>query len=506
MQVGTRKEQSRNISRTGRWAAAVLLAFASLLAPLSASAALADIGAGDSVWIGPHVGYPGTTLFPVYLEIPADIDDPGEPDYWAYCLENRVSAEVRTTGVVGDLGTFLGQNNFTDPAIQRKILWILGHSYPALSLTAFAQAAGLPSITQNNAIEATQYAIWNLTELAGDPAQNWQWDAGNVETETAYRYLATGAVTGSMNPGDFGGAVSITPPAGSNTSNSLVGPFTVNTDSAPAKVSADPSASLTDETGAAIDTDAVTDGQRLYIDRRNDERAGSATVNASVRSAAGTGMVVSVPKTPGAVPSASDHAQSIILVAPDTHRVSAAAAASWSGASIGTTLLDQADHDHVIPSAGGTVVDTVEYRDLIPGRAYRLAGELMRKSDGSGTGIVGSTAFTPSQPDGSAEVEFTVPKGYAGESLVAFEYLTVAGDDEIVAEHADIDAAAQTVSVAQVQTAEKPEKETPENRPDGGDRLADTGGAAPPVALLILAAAGMAAGAGLLRASARAKR
>ena len=46
------------------------------------------------------------------------------------------------------------------------------------------------------------------------------------------------------------------------------------------------------------------------------------------------------------------------------------------------------------------------------------------------------------------DVTFTVPSGYAGQSLVAFEELKVTGQSAVVAEHKDINDAAQTVSVA----------------------------------------------------------
>ncbi|MCG8154480.1 VaFE repeat-containing surface-anchored protein, partial [Pimelobacter simplex] len=70
------------------------------------------------------------------------------------------------------------------------------------------------------------------------------------------------------------------------------------------------------------------------------------------------------------------------------------------------------------------------------------------KSDGSATGITGSKTFTPASASGTVDVTFTVPAGYAGQQLVAFEELRVAGSPTVVAEHKDINDAAQTVSVS----------------------------------------------------------
>ncbi|WP_257427763.1 VaFE repeat-containing surface-anchored protein [Nocardioides carbamazepini] len=116
--------------------------------------------------------------------------------------------------------------------------------------------------------------------------------------------------------------------------------------------------------------------------------------------------------------------------------------------SIGTTLVDKADDDHTIPAGGGIVVDTIAYQNLTPGTSYTVSGELRRKSDGSATGITGTATFTPATANGTVEVEFTVPAGYAGQQLVAFEELKVTGQAAVVAEHKDINDAAQTVSVA----------------------------------------------------------
>ncbi|MBO1806616.1 VaFE repeat-containing surface-anchored protein, partial [Leucobacter ruminantium] len=113
---------------------------------------------------------------------------------------------------------------------------------------------------------------------------------------------------------------------------------------------------------------------------------------------------------------------------------------------IGTSARDQADGDRIIPADGGTVIDTVTYEGLTPGVEYTLEGELYDKATGQGTGITGSTTFTPDQSSGTVEVTFTIPVGFAGTSLVVFEYL-YDPDSTLVAEHADIDDEAQTVVV-----------------------------------------------------------
>ncbi|MFK4791859.1 VaFE repeat-containing surface-anchored protein, partial [Microbacterium sp. ZW T5_56] len=124
---------------------------------------------------------------------------------------------------------------------------------------------------------------------------------------------------------------------------------------------------------------------------------------------------------------------------------------------IGTTLVDSADDDHVLGWNGGTVIDTIAYQNLTPGVEYTVTGELMLKGDGTATGITGTTTFTPTAADGTTTVTFTVPVGFGGEVLVAYETLFESADmGTPIAEHKDINDAAQTVTVDTPPTVEEP--------------------------------------------------
>lgn len=432
------------------WVGCLTLALGAVVAPVWVSPASAGVGVGDTVWVGPKTeGYPGTGIHGIFEQTPANPSDPGTPDYWAYCIEHDVPAQSFRDGEVGDASDFLGSNHFTDPAIEGKVLWVLAHSYPALSLAAFATAAGVPGLSADDAIEATQYAIWRYTDLDFDAP--WAWES--QDSEDAYWYLVNGAnASGGMSPGDLPSVTAtITGPVGAQQAGTLIGPFTVTTDQASVTVSVDPAYTVTDAAGDPIDPSAVVDGQQVYLDLTGTATAGSATVTVTAAGAGGTGRIVSVPTTPGGTPTTGDHAQTLILVAPSTAATSDAADVTWSASaapSIGTTLVDGADGDHTVPAGGGTVVDTVAYHGLVPGTSYTLTGELMRRSDGSATGITGSVTFVPVLADGSVEVELTIPAGYAGADLVAFEVLTLTGQSGVVASHEDLGDAAQTVTVA----------------------------------------------------------
>ncbi|WP_110207454.1 thioester domain-containing protein [Nocardioides daejeonensis] len=169
----------------GRWIAAAALALTAITAPAWTTGAAADPDAGATVYLGGKLqGYPGTGLHGVYNQQPADPGNPGAPDFWAYCIEHDVDAAPHRDATVGDFADYLGNNHFSDPVVQGKVLWILAHSYPALSLSEFGTAAGVPGITQNDAIEATQYAIWRFTDLDFDASWAWETDASKVSAVT----------------------------------------------------------------------------------------------------------------------------------------------------------------------------------------------------------------------------------------------------------------------------------------------------------------------------------
>ena len=434
------------LARTGRWLTAAALATAAIVVP--GLAAHAEVQAGSSVWIGNGVGYGGTSLHEVYAPVPADTSNPGTPNYWAYCVEHDVSAKSKTDATLVDSSDYLGANYFTDPAIQGKVNWVLAHSYPALSLDAFGTAAGTPGISVNDAIEATQYAIWRYTDLTWDAAWSWETD----DSKNAYWYLVNGAnASAGMTPADAVTA-SVTGPASAQSADALVGPFTVHTNQATVAVSADPAATFTDAAGDAIDASAVVDGQQIYLDLRGSTAAGSATVTVTAAAAGGTGLVLSVPKTPGGTATADSHAQSLILVAPSGARTTGSTTVQWTAPavpSIGTTLVDSSDQDHTLAWDGGTLTDTVAYQNLTPGKTYTVAGELIRKSDGTTTGITGKTTFTPTEANGTTTVTFTVPTGYDGQILVAYEelYTGTTGTGQPIAVHKDINDTAQTITI-----------------------------------------------------------
>lgn len=160
---------------------------------------------------------------------------------------------------------------------------------------------------------------------------------------------------------------------------------------------------------------------------------------------------------------------------------------------LSTTATDKTDGDHtLLPSREATVVDHVEYTDLIPGKEYTVSGTLMDKSTGEplvvGDGnVTAETTFVPNKADGTVDLEFTFDASeLGGKDLVAFE---IAYKDGIqIADHQDIDDEAQTVTVS----------EPDDNTFDapGGDGYSKTGVDMTLIYALIAALVALAGGAG----------
>lgn len=160
---------------------------------------------------------------------------------------------------------------------------------------------------------------------------------------------------------------------------------------------------------------------------------------------------------------------------------------------LSTTATDKTDGDHtLLPSREATVVDHVEYTDLIPGKEYTVSGTLMDKSTGEalivGDGkVTAETTFVPNKADGSVDLEFTFDASeLGGKDLVAFE---IAYKDGIqIADHQDLDDEGQTVTISPV---EDNTYDTPE-----GDGYSKTGVDMAWVYALIAALVALAGGAG----------
>ena len=124
---------------------------------------------------------------------------------------------------------------------------------------------------------------------------------------------------------------------------------------------------------------------------------------------------------------------------------------------IHTTAKDQTTKiNHTEANKTATIIDTVSYTNLLPGREYTISGTLMDKETGkavmaNGREITASTTFTPEKAEGSVDVIFTFDASVvAPKTVVAFETLTYKKIQ--IAVHAEITDKDQTVYIPKVYT------------------------------------------------------
>lgn len=137
-----------------------------------------------------------------------------------------------------------------------------------------------------------------------------------------------------------------------------------------------------------------------------------------------------------------------------------------------TVLTNTANDHYFTTAAGSTLVDTVTYSGLKPGRAYTLTGKLMDKDTGKaatdkfGKEITGTATFTPSTANGTAKVNFSFDgSNLKGKTLVAYETLNgisvahgIASSKKDLAIHKDISDADQSVTNMSLSTTAKDQK------------------------------------------------
>ena len=128
---------------------------------------------------------------------------------------------------------------------------------------------------------------------------------------------------------------------------------------------------------------------------------------------------------------------------------------------LSTTAVDGLDADkNLIGEGDVTIVDTVKYKNVTPGKTYKVSGTLYEKVtdkdgkvtkkqllDADGNPVTAETEFVPEDTYGTVDVTFTFDASdlKAKDKVVAFESLSLNGKE--LASHADIEDKSQTVTI-----------------------------------------------------------
>ena len=128
---------------------------------------------------------------------------------------------------------------------------------------------------------------------------------------------------------------------------------------------------------------------------------------------------------------------------------------------LSTTATDALDGDkNLIGEDNATIVDTVHYMNVTPGKTYKVSGTLYEKVtdkdgkvskkqllDADGKPVTAETEFVPEDTYGTVDVTFAFDASdlKAKDKVVAFESLSLNGKE--LASHADIEDKSQTVTI-----------------------------------------------------------
>ena len=128
---------------------------------------------------------------------------------------------------------------------------------------------------------------------------------------------------------------------------------------------------------------------------------------------------------------------------------------------LSTTAVDGLDADkNLIGEGDVTIVDTVKYKNVTPGKTYKVTGTLYEKVtdkdgkvtkkqllDADGNPVTAETEFVPEDTYGTVDVTFAFDASdlKAKDKVVAFESLSL--NDKELASHADIEDKSQTVTI-----------------------------------------------------------
>ncbi|MBS2534114.1 thioester domain-containing protein [Catenulispora sp. NF23] len=251
-------------------------------------------------------------------------------DLWTYCIQETVELRTHETYDEHDW-TSESQRIGIDTQHLEGIKWILNNSFPQVDLSTLDGTAGVSSLTDEEAVAATQAAIWTFSDATG----KLKLDAANepdAKVVSLYNWLMTQA-TGHMN--DSGSpqasltiapASKATPQAGSKVAFQLAsntsGSFISVTLADPAKTGA----KLVDVNGKALDPKATfKSGDTVYVQLPNTPTKGDVHLIAS-------GTVSDIEAGRVFVSHDGKPSQNLILAQAQSTPVSATTDVSWAPA------------------------------------------------------------------------------------------------------------------------------------------------------------------------------
>lgn len=415
---------------------AAIGATAALLAvtPFAAEADVHDYVAGAHADDGLQLRIPGHGVMGTYTYA---VDSPTGVAATAYCID--LTTKYRE-------GAALREAHWADaPSIApyaAQVTWLLHHSYPHLALHQVSAAEPFDNgLSAAEAVAATQAAVWHFSNgvrlnpdaVVGTPGEK-------HDVMALYTHLTGPANTGMAEVPDT--TLSLSADGTDGVSGERIGPITLVANATVQLTATGASDGVRIVDAAGNPVIGATGSTELYLDVPPGTAPGEVTITATAPVQTPTGRIF-VPATAAA----DATTQSLVLATTESDVAAATITIPWRAApSLGTTATDASDGDRSV-HPGGTVSDQVSYEGFTPGETYTLVGELVDQHTAKSTGATATQTFTPTSPAGTVTVQIPVGAAADGQRLVVFERAYDA-TGKLVAEHADLNSASQTVTVA----------------------------------------------------------
>ena len=114
-------------------------------------------------------------------------------------------------------------------------------------------------------------------------------------------------------------------------------------------------------------------------------------------------------------------------------------------------LNKETETHHALADGTVELLDTVKYRNLLPGRNYTLHGMIVEKETGNPVSEERTLEFVPEKSEGSVELRFEISADeLCGKTIVVYE--EIKADGKSIAEHKDPEAKEQSIYFPEIGT------------------------------------------------------
>ena len=297
-------------------------------------------------------------------------------DLWTYCIQKTVELNEHETY---DEHAWSEEQNRTgiDQQHLEGIKWILNNSYPQLDLGRLSTSSGVAGLSDDEAVEGTQAAIWNFSDASGKTTLDAQREQ-DAKVVALYNYLVSTAKNHMNDTALPQASLTITPVQTAAVHPGAKVGFKLNSNTAGSFISvsvadaAKTGAKLVDAGGKAIAATATfKSGDVVYV------QVPSSVPNGGVKLTA-SGTVTGIETGRVFVSADGKASQNLILAQAQSTPVTATANLQWTATPVTTPSSPStapSSHPSTTPSTVASTTPSVTPSSPTGGLAHPGAGD-----------------------------------------------------------------------------------------------------------------------------------